>query len=208
MLLRQGEFARAVELLRRGDEIGSKNPKWRYASKAWAADAEKRVTLEERLETVRRGQGAKPTGEELVRIARLVCRPKKLFTEASALYARAFEESPELASQRDPDYRREAAAVSVAAGLGRGADAPADAAKRAQLRAQAGAWFDEELRSLEAEVRENDSRPEGLAALAKGWAVDPTLAATRVTEGDALPADEVRAWRDLWKRCGALAEPH
>ena len=137
----------------------------------------------------------------------MVCRPKKRFAEASGLYARAFDDAPELMEQPDPDYLREAAAVSIAAGLGEGTDAPAGPAERTELRALARGWFEAFLRALEEQAREAESRPESLAPLAKAWTADPALAPLQSAgAAAALPVDEWRTWQDLWKRCRALAE--
>src|SRR5262249_18327859 len=52
----QGEFRRALVALRRGDELGSKNPGWPYPSARWVQECERLVDLEGRLATYLEGK--------------------------------------------------------------------------------------------------------------------------------------------------------
>src|SRR5262249_38906349 len=61
LLTRKGLFGKALEALRRGHELGSKEPGWRYPSEQWVRSAERLVELDERLPAVLRGK-ASPAG--------------------------------------------------------------------------------------------------------------------------------------------------
>jgi hypothetical protein len=52
MLREQGRFREALAALRRGHELGSKDPKWAYPSARWIAECEDLI------------RGAGPTGEQ------------------------------------------------------------------------------------------------------------------------------------------------
>jgi tetratricopeptide (TPR) repeat protein len=208
-LVRLGDFDAGLERLRRGHELGSKMPAWRYPSANWVARAEGLAALAKRLESVERGQGRRPTADELVDFAEKVCRPRKRFAQASSLYARAFDEEPALKAQRSPAYLREAAGAAVSAGLGKGADAPAGAAERARLRELARGWLEEEIGAAEETVRDDATRRGSEAEIVQTWTADPAFAAMRQA-GDAgaagIPAQELAGWQLLWKRCAALLD--
>jgi tetratricopeptide (TPR) repeat protein len=208
-LVRLGEFSAGLDKLRRGHELGSKLPGWKYPSANWVARAERMVALGKRLESVESGRGKRPTPDELVELAEKVCRPKKNFAQAAALYARAFDEEPGLKVQRSASYLHDAAAAAVAAGLGKGADAPAAEAERTRLRKLARGWLEEELVAAEESLHRDATRQGAVAATLKPWTADPSFAPLRETDPGAagIPGDEVAAWNALWKRSAALLEP-
>jgi tetratricopeptide (TPR) repeat protein len=207
-LLRLGDFTAGLEKLRRGHELGSKLPSWNYPSANWVTRAERLVALEKRLESVESGKGKRPSADELVELAEKVCRPKKNFAQASALYARAFDEEPGLKLQRSASYLHDAAAAAVSASLGKGADAPPGEAERARLRKLARGWLEEELVAVEEILHHDATRRSAVAEILKPWTSDPSFAALReAAPGAGIPEDEIAAWKALWKRSEALLEP-
>src|SRR5207244_2809347 len=60
-LLVQGRFAEALDALKRGHELGSKQPGWRYPSAEWVRRAEQLVALDAKLARVLKSE-AQPAG--------------------------------------------------------------------------------------------------------------------------------------------------
>jgi tetratricopeptide (TPR) repeat protein len=206
-LLQQGEFVRGLERLRKGHEIGSKDPRWKYPSASWVSSASELVALEKRLDAVRRGVDA-PNAADCTRLAYEVCRRKRLFAEAARLYAKAFELDASFMSQRTPDYVLEAATSAVQAGLGEAADPPQGASERKDLLARARGWFVERLESSEELVQAQPALAASVAATLEEWRKAPGLSAVRPPSAtETLPADDAAAWRALWARLDRLAPP-
>src|SRR5262249_15505083 len=87
MLQHQGQLRKALESLRRGHELGSKDPRWKYPSAQWAKDVERLVELEGHLPRVLAGERAVADARERLAYAGLFCR-KRLFEQAGPLYQR------------------------------------------------------------------------------------------------------------------------
>ena len=65
----QGKSPRAAVLDRRGDELGQKQPGWRYPSAAWVQQAERRVELDGLLPAFRRGDRQPRNAAECLELA-------------------------------------------------------------------------------------------------------------------------------------------
>ena len=208
LLQRTGRFEAGLSRLKRGHELGSKLASWKYRSASWVASAERKVAMERRLGEVRRGEGAHPTADELVGLAGKICGPKKRFAEATALYARAFDEEPGLKAQISASYVRDAAIAAVSAGLGKGSDPPADEAGRARLRNVARGWLEEEIKAAEEVLHQDTTRRRAVADTIKPWTTDPSFAALREADAGAagISSEELEAWKALWRKCAALLE--
>jgi Flp pilus assembly protein TadD len=204
-LLRSGRFAEAREFMRKGHEIGSKTKGWSYPSAKWVAECELRVAVEARREQILKG--ATPTLEERIRIARLVCRPKRLWVEAFEHYTEAFSEDTSLPSQADPDYLLEAAAAGIHGSAGRGVGSPEDPERRAALRRRVLDLLAAALSEMEDIV--GDAAPTAAAVAANRaafWLTDPELAHVGPrSDFGGIPAEEATSWRGLWARCEAIA---
>jgi hypothetical protein len=190
-----------LSLLERGDHSAARDSSWPYPSKRWVSDARRLVALEQRLAARRRGEGEPLDAEDRVRLALEVCKPKKLFAEAAALYAEAFQIDPSLTAQRDPCLLLEAVSAGMAGGLGEGADPPAADDARAALRGRARGWFEEEISSCESVTPKDAS---AMAVRLKPWTESPYVAVIANGEPRGLPSAEVEAGRALWKRFAAL----
>jgi tetratricopeptide (TPR) repeat protein len=193
-LWEQGRFAEAVEALRRGDELGRRQPGWREPSAAWLAEAERLAALD--------AAGRPADAREEAELARL-CALKGRHTEAAGHFASAFRRRPTL-----EERGRAAAAVSAAAaGCGWGCDAGGlDDRERAALRRQALAWLRAEAAAIGQELR--GAAPEERAALRRrlrGLAEPLWLAGVRdAAELERLPDAEARDWRRLWEEVDDL----
>jgi serine/threonine protein kinase/tetratricopeptide (TPR) repeat protein len=200
-LQQQGEFAMALAELRRGDELGSKDPHWRRPSAQWLSQCQRLRDLEPRLPDYVAGKAAPANANERIDLA-LLCTCKQRHGAAAHFYAGAFAAQPTLLAA----HRYNAACAAALAGCGQGADVGKfDDQERARLRRQALDWLCAELN---AEVRQPDKEPSHAAAdVALGlqhWLVDPDLVGVREPRPLAtLPPVEQDEWSRLWAEVAA-----
>src|SRR5262249_37446003 len=76
-LTQLGEFRRALAAYRRGDELGRRQPGWRFPSGEWVKQAERRVELDEKLPALLRGDSKPRDAAEQIELAGL-CETKGL----------------------------------------------------------------------------------------------------------------------------------
>ena len=200
-LLRQaGHFAEAVDQLRRGHELGSRRPGWRYPSARWVREAEHLAALDARLPALLKGEDHPADDAERLAFAR-ICLVRKLPAVSARLYDEAMQNDPKLAPDRQARHPYNAACAAAMAGRGQGQDdPPPDEPARTRLRGQALAWLKGELAAWSRTFGDGKpaSRTAALRALAL-WKNDPDLAGVRDEPGLAkLPEDERQPWRALW----------
>ena len=129
ILRARGDFAGSLAMLRRGHELGSKQPGWPYPSAQWVAEAERRAALAERLTAVLKGEASPKDNAERLDLARM-CYDTKRFAAAARLTAEALESDPKLGEAKTyrsrPHATRNAAGFAALAGCrsGRGRPTP------------------------------------------------------------------------------------
>jgi serine/threonine-protein kinase len=205
----RGRYAEAVEMLRRGHELGSKRPDWGYPSGEWLATAQRLLTLQDRLPAVLRGERAPEDARQTFDFAEM-CTHRGLDAAAVPLFERAFDADPELASERaQTEFGSvwEAAAAAGHAGTGRSVDSYVlDEKARADLRRRALAWARESLVAMRHLAETNmEGAVEGVATMSGS----SDVAGVR-DEADLgrLPEEERAAWRAFWADVNAfLAKP-
>ncbi len=200
VLRKAGQYGEALEELRRGHEVGSRRPGWRYPSERWIRDTERMVALDARLPAVLKGDDRPADAAEALTLAQL-CQVRKFHAGAARLYAGAFQADPKLADDRRAQHPYNAACLAALAAAGQGKDdPPPDAAERARLRGQALAWLRGELAAWSRTL--GDGKPASRTAALRTlthWKSDPDLAGVRDEPGLAnLPEDERQPWRALW----------
>jgi tetratricopeptide (TPR) repeat protein/tRNA A-37 threonylcarbamoyl transferase component Bud32 len=206
-LTRQGRFAEALTALKRGHELGSKNPRWPHSSAQWVREAERLVGLEARLPKVLKGEVEPTSAVERVELAAFCLVHKQQPCEAARLYQQAFAEQPKLAIDLGSGHRYNAACAAARAGCGHGkqVDTP-DAQERTRLRQQARTWLREDL---DAQRQFLDMDPKRLGPVVRQrvqhWQKDADLAGVRDRDNLAtLPEAERRDWEKLWTDVEAL----
>jgi tetratricopeptide (TPR) repeat protein len=200
LLVREGDFAKGVENLRKGHEQASKDPTWKYPSGKWLENAERFDALDRRFAALARGEGRPPSVEERVQFAYEVCFRRKRFAESAKIYDEVFRAHPSVATQKSSTFRRRATADALNAGSGAGADAPADEGARRRLRDLARSWFADEI----ADYEESGPGANGTTRL-EDWTKEPTLRRTRPPAAlEALTQEERDEWAHLWDRFDAL----
>jgi Flp pilus assembly protein TadD len=184
ILARQGRFAEALPELRRGHELGSRRPGWRYPSDRWVRMTERAAALEARLPALLAGREA-PDPADLPDLAR-VCLARRSYAAAARFTAAALEAEPGLAASPATGVRYNGACAAVLAGD------RAPAKLRAGLRRQALAWLRADL-----DAWTKSPGPPARDAL-RHWQADADLAGVRGAALAALPDAERRDWARLW----------
>jgi tetratricopeptide (TPR) repeat protein len=204
-LQRQGHFAEALACLKRGHELGSKNPRWPYPSGQWLQQAQRLAALENKLPAVLQGKHQPANAAEGVLFAHL-CRAQKRYAAAARLQANALTADPTLATDLQAGHRYKAACFAALAAVGQGQDAGTlGPMQRLALRRQALTWLRAELRAW---CRAADAAEGGSIRLAHTlahWQKGPDLAGLR--DADALGrlyAEERQACENLWANVAAL----
>jgi serine/threonine protein kinase/Flp pilus assembly protein TadD len=205
-LLRQGQFAEALKALRKGHELGSKNPRWSYPSAAWVAECERLVELDRKLPAVLKGEQRPADTSERLALANLCIRYKGLYVAAVQFYEQAFTDDPKAAADLEAGHRYNGACAAALAGCGQGQDAAGlDEQDCARLRRQALDWLKADLRAYRRELDGNaDKAGPAVAATLQHWLDDPDLAGVRGADPLArLPEAERREWQKLWEEVAA-----
>jgi hypothetical protein len=204
-LKRQGRFAEALAACRRGHELGTKRPGWRYPSAAWVREAEQLAALEARLPRFLLGElKPKDTAERLGLVG--VCQAQKLHHAATRLYADAFAAEPKLAEDLQARHRYNAACLAALAAAGQGADAGTlGGSQRQALRRQALTWLRGELTLWTRLFASGAVGRSRLAQILSHWQKDSDLAGLRDKAALAKqPAEERAACEKLWGDLAAL----
>ena len=203
-LLKQGEFRLALAALRRGHELGSKNPGWPYPSEQWVRECERLLELDGQLAGFLAGNPASPA--KRIELAGL-CILKRLNVAAARFFGDAFEAEPKLAENMQAPHRYNAACVAALAGCGQGKDADKqDDKDKARLRGQALVWLRVDLQGWR---RLLDEYPEKARSVVGErmllWQQDNDFAGVRGPEALAkLPEAEREGWQELWKDVAEL----
>jgi hypothetical protein len=207
-LQNQGHFDKALAALRRGQDLGSRRPGWRYAASAagWVANCATMVKLDGKLSAVLRGE-SKPTSPlEALQLATLCRLPARRLHSASArLAAEAFAGDPRLADDLKAHHRYDAACSAARAAAGEAEDAAhLRDADRAELRRQTLAWL---RADLAAHTKLLDKSPAPVRDVLQHWQKDLDFARLRDKVSLAeLSPEELQAWRQLWADVAALLE--
>jgi tetratricopeptide (TPR) repeat protein/serine/threonine protein kinase len=200
-LVQKGQFRDGAEELRRGHELGSRNPRWTYPSAQWVRNAERLAELEARLPQLLKGEKQPADAAERLTLASLCQEHKQRYAAAARWYAEAFAADPKLLADVRLGHRYNAACAAALAGCGQGQDAGGLGEKeRARLRGQALEWLRAELKGVRCllEKEPAKARP-AVARRLQHWLGDPDFSGVRGPDALArLPAAERQAWQGLW----------
>jgi tetratricopeptide (TPR) repeat protein len=209
-LERKGQFAEALVYLRRGHELGSKNPRWRYPSALWVRNCERLVELDGKLPLILSGEKQPTDNAERIALAQLCQLPcKNQHLAAKHFYDTAFSEKPHLTDDLNNQHRYNAACAAALAGCGQGADADKLHTKeRALLRQQALDWLRADLKAYRP-VMEKSAGKAGpiIAQRMQHWLQDGDFAGVRGDKALAkLPEAERKEWQKLWQEVETLRQ--
>jgi tetratricopeptide (TPR) repeat protein len=198
----QGALRQGLEKLRRGHEIGSKRPGWRFPSAVWVRECERLVELDGKLRGFLEGKATPASPTERTDLA-VLCRLKRLNRAAVRFSEEAFTAEPKLAEDMGAGYRYNAAGAAALAGCGQGRDADQLADKeRVRLRRQALDWLRADLEAWR-RLLDTEPVPAGAAASATSALqhslMDRAFAGVRGPVALAkLPEPERQPWQKLW----------
>jgi Flp pilus assembly protein TadD len=208
MLLREtGYFAESLAEIKKGHELGSKSPNWRYPSAQWVASARRLAAMEEALPAVLRGERQPADVAERVALA-YVCHAKRLYAAAARLSAEALAVSPNLASPQ-AGVRYNAACAAALAGCDKAKDEPPpDESTRRRLRRQAREWLRTDLDFWASAIGQTNPQGRALARQTlRHWREDADLAGLRDEAALARLDEGERAdCRAHWRRVEAVLQ--
>jgi tetratricopeptide (TPR) repeat protein len=186
-LLGRGRFQEALTLLRKGHELNARRSDSRFPTAAWVKDAERKVELDGRLESVLSGTARPRDTAERLEFADL-CYLKSLYADSVRMLEVAFSEAPALAEDLAQGVRFGAARSAALAGSRGEADA-------AEWRGKALEWLRADLAAIE-------KAPSKFTEMLEHWKRTPDLAGVRDRAGE-LPEPERAAWLAFWTRVDA-----
>jgi serine/threonine protein kinase/Flp pilus assembly protein TadD len=210
-LLLQGRFADALAALKRGSELGSRDPHWRHRGRfaQLIRTVKQLLALERKLARVLAREVQPADIAERVALARLCQKYKKRYATAARLFKEAFAAQPELADDLNTQDRYNAACAAALAGCGQGEDSDKlEPKERAGLRQQALAWLRADLKAYRQVMgKAADKAGPEIAQRMEHWLKDGDLAGVRGAELLArLPEAERQDWQKLWKEVESLRQ--
>jgi serine/threonine protein kinase/tetratricopeptide (TPR) repeat protein len=202
VLQRQGELRQALKELRRGHELGSRDPSWPFPSRSWVRRCERMVELEGRLPGFLERKITPASAQERLELAAL-CFLKRLYRAAARFYEEAFTVEPARANDLAASHRYLAACAAALAGCGKSKDPdPLDDSQRAGLRRQALVWLRADLKAWSRLLDKQPHEPRTAARVREvlqRWQAEGNLDGVREAEALArLPEAERKLWQELW----------
>jgi serine/threonine-protein kinase len=208
-LRQKGEFTAALAALRRGHELGSRDPRWPHASAQWVRECERFVELDPKLPQFLAGNVQPANASECLALASMCVQYKQLPAAAARWFSEAFESEPRLADDLDAGHRYNAACAAALAGCGQGKDsAKVDDKDRARLRRQALDWLRADLTAWHKRLEKDPDKVRPLVVQRmQHWQRDVDFAGVRNEEALAkLPEAERQLWKELWQDVQALRD--
>src|SRR5262249_42739638 len=123
-LQENGDLVEALASLKRGHQLGLKQPGWGYPSAQWVQQCEQLLGLDEQLPALIRGDVQPKSTAERLALAYLCRAPRKrLYAAAVRFYAGALAADSRLADNLKAGHRYDAACAAALAAAGQGKDA-------------------------------------------------------------------------------------
>jgi Flp pilus assembly protein TadD len=194
-----GRYPEAVEVLKK------------HKAPAAAVRAAEAIAKSDRtLAALDRGEQPKLSGEDRAQVAGFAHDQKKRYVTAARLYSEAFTVAPALADPEaaGQDHLYDAACAAARAAAGDGPEGrslpPAD---RTAWRKKSLLWLAASLRHQKEQAtgRYVEQRADALRTL-EFWEADKDLVGVRGDALKTLPADERKAWDQLWRDVRETAE--
>jgi serine/threonine protein kinase/tetratricopeptide (TPR) repeat protein len=201
MLRDQDKFADALAALKKGHELGSKQPGWKYPSAGWLAEVERLADLDARLPAVLQGKAKPRNIAEQWGFAE-ICTRKQMHASAARLYREGLKARPKMNGIWFP-----AACAAALAGCGKGDEAARlDEMQRSRWRQQALAWLRDDLAMRRQLLKKDTPQLRPLAQkLFESWKGHAALAGLREPAALAkLPQLERQAWEKFWAEVDTL----
>jgi serine/threonine-protein kinase len=205
-LARQGRFAESLAALKRGHDLGAKQPGWHDPSAQWVRQAEATVALEAKVPALLQGEFQPRDNQERLDLAH-VCQLKKFHHTATGLYAAAFAADPKLADDLQAEHRYDPACYAALAAAGQGVDVgKLDDKEGTRLRQQALDWLRADLGLWNKQLASGPPGDRPTVQLKmRHWQKDSDLAGIRDPAALAnMPPEEQKGFAQLWADVAAL----
>jgi tetratricopeptide (TPR) repeat protein len=191
-LARAGDYNGALEMYRKGHEMGSRFPGWPYPSAQWVARAERELALAARLPALLRGEDQPRDNAERLAVA-YMAKDRRHHVLATRLWAEALTADPRSANDLKAGSRYDAACSAALAAAGQAEDgAQLDDRERLRLRKQALNWLRADLALLDSS---RSADPTAAHQALRRWQEDSDLADLRDAAALTKLAAEERAAR-------------
>jgi eukaryotic-like serine/threonine-protein kinase len=194
--------------MRKGHELGSRQPGWTHPSWIWVFQTQARAALDLKLTAVLRGDASPAGAGEHAAMAELCLMHRKRYATALRFYTAAFATGPKLAEDLAANHRYNAACAAALAADGKGLDA--DELKgeaRTAARRPALDWLRADLKARADLHERKPAESKSVAIALEHWRSDPDLASVRDTAALAkLPPGEKDAWEKLWAEVAMLRQ--
>jgi serine/threonine-protein kinase len=199
-----GRYAQARTALTRARTLLLADHPMRPTISRQLRHCERLQDLEARLPKILRGEDQPTSASERLDLVR-ICGHRKRYATATRFAADAFAD-PALADNLRAGHRYNAACHAALAAAGQGADAASlDDKDRTRLRRQALDWLRADLALCRKQLQ--GDKPDDRAVVRRmllHWQQDSDLAGIRGAALDKLPAEEQKAFTQLWADVAAL----
>ncbi|MHB1561800.1 MAG: tetratricopeptide repeat protein, partial [Isosphaeraceae bacterium] len=204
ILMQQGRYREALDALRKGHELGSRQPDWPYPTAEWIRQAEQSVQLQDRLPAVIRGVDKPKTADEGITLGRMLHGMKR-YALAARLFADALAADPRLAENLRAGHRYNAACDAALAADGQGVDPIKDDGAKVRWRKQALDCLRADLAAWTKLIESgNPDAKDAAGRMLDHWKRDSDLTAIRDESAlKHLPEAEQKACRALWTEVDA-----
>jgi tetratricopeptide (TPR) repeat protein len=208
VLRQQSRFEESLACYKKGHELGSKQPGWRYPSAQWVRDRERDIALSKKLPAILKGQATPANPGEAAALAQMCQQPyKKRYAASARLYADAFAAEPKLAADLNQQHRYSAACSAALAASGQGEDAGQLPDKVVcMFRRWVFGWLRDDLIAYSKLAEQNNpALKQTIPQRLTHWRSDPDLISVREPEAlERLSEHERAAWQALWRDVNAL----
>jgi serine/threonine-protein kinase len=204
----EGKFEDALQALRRGHELGSKQPGWNFPSAIWVLETETRMARDKKLSAVLRGEESPADANEYAGMAELCLRYRERSGTALRFYKAAFAAAPLLAENLAAGHRCNAASAAALASEGKGQDAEElDADARNEALHQALAWLRGDVGACAQMLDRNPKDGAAIVGYLERIQTEPSLAGVRDAAAlSKLSPDEQMSWQELWRDIASLRQ--
>ena len=196
-LQQQGLLVEALACLRKGHEIGSARPNWRFPSAEKITDCSRLIDLGRKLPDVKNGTVKPSSIAEAVEFAELSMMP---FIKEYGLSLRLWKEI--FAAQQDliPEKRFPAVRAAVRLLAGDDSSVRIGVDEWSYLTRLAFGWLRENLEGHRSAAKGDAPQRKGVAEALARWQRHPDLAAIRDANWlAAMPPADRRVWEQFWK---------
>jgi tetratricopeptide (TPR) repeat protein len=201
-LREKGQYQESIEKLRRGHELGSRNPRWPWPSAPLLRETQQLARLDDRLSAIQAGKDQPKNAAERLGFAKLCQKQyRQQYAAAARFYEQAFDAEPKLAEDVRAGHRYNAACAAALAGCRQGKDADKlDAKKRDRLRRRALDWLRADLDAWALLLhKEPDKARPVVVEQMRDWQADTDFSGVRGPQAlSQLPEAERKLWRRLW----------